>query len=123
MTVPRGYEDAIRLQDAHEILVLGGHVAFDADRKIVHPGSLVGQFRLAVRNLRTTLSTAGFGPEHVVKLTIHVTNVDDYRANLKELGVIWKEEFGRHYPAMTLLGVNGLMEVGSVVEIDGLAAK
>ncbi len=120
---PRGYEDALVLKGASEWLVLGGHVAFDASRRILHPNDLLGQFRVALRNLRATLRAAGFEPRHVVKLTIHVTSVDDYRANLKALGAIWKEEFGREYPAMTLLGVSGLMEVGSVVEIDGLAAK
>ncbi len=118
---PRGYSDAALISGAQRQLVLGGHVAFDAQRQIVAPNDIVGQMRQTLRNLRATLKAAGATPEQIVKLKIHVTDVAAYQANLKDIGAIWRAELGAVYPAMTLVGVTGLFEPGSVVEIDGLA--
>jgi enamine deaminase RidA (YjgF/YER057c/UK114 family) len=123
MAKPRGYEDAVLCDGAQAILWLGGHVAFDADRRILHPGDLVAQTRVTLANLKATLAAAGLDPSHLVKLTIHVTDVAAYRANLSEIGRVWREALGKTYPAMTLIGVTGLMEPGAVIEIDGIAAK
>jgi enamine deaminase RidA (YjgF/YER057c/UK114 family) len=123
LSKPRGYEDAVLCGGVRQLLFLGGHVAFDQDRKIVHPGDLVPQMKVALQNLRTTLQAAGLNLSDLVKLTIHVTHVPTYRAHLAEIGKVWREVFGKHYPAMTLLGVVELMEPGCVVEIDGIAAR
>lgn len=120
---PRGYEDAVLVTGSRRLLALGGHVAFDAERRLLHPGDLPAQFGVAIRNLKGTLAAAGFTIADVLKLTIYATDVPAYRAHLKELGAQWKEVFGRHFPAMTLIGVTELMEPGAVVEIDGLAAQ
>jgi enamine deaminase RidA (YjgF/YER057c/UK114 family) len=120
---PRGYEDAILCAGAQTVLFLGGHVAFDQNRKILHPGDVVGQMKVVLANMKATLGAAGLDPTHLVKLTIHVTDVAAYRASLADIGRVWREEFGKVYPAMTLLGVTALMEPGCVVEIDGIAAK
>jgi enamine deaminase RidA (YjgF/YER057c/UK114 family) len=120
---PRGYEDAVLCEGAGKVLFLGGHVAFDAHRKILHPGDLVGQMRVTLRNLKSTLEAAGLDVFDLVKLTIHVTDVAAYRQNLSEIGKVWQAVFGKFYPAMTLLGVTALMEEGCVVEIDGIAAR
>lgn len=123
MERPRGYEDAVLCEGARSVLFLGGHVAFDANRKILHPGDLVAQVRVTLANLKATLGSAGLDASNLVKLTIHVTDVAAYRARLAEIGKVWREVLGKAYPAMTLLGVTALMEPGCVVEIDGIAAK
>jgi enamine deaminase RidA (YjgF/YER057c/UK114 family) len=123
MEKPRGYEDAVLCDGAKSVLFLGGHVAFDANRKIQHPGDLVAQVRVCLANIKATLDAAGLDPSHLVKLTIHVTDVGAYRAKLAEIGKVWRDAFGKVYPAMTLIGVIALMEPGCVVEIDGIAAK
>ena len=38
------------------------------------------------------------------------------------LGPIYRKYFGRHFPAMTLVGVAGLYNDGALIEIDGVAA-
>ena len=119
-TEPRGYSDAV-LPARGRLLVLGGHVSFDHDRRLIHPGQLVGQMRQTLRNLRATLEAAGARPEHLVKLTIHTTDVPRYRDARRELGKVWREELGPVFPAMTLLGVADLFDEGAVLEIDGLA--
>src|SRR5436190_20907416 len=123
MAKPKGYEDAVLLEGAQKILVLGGHVAFDADRRILYPGDVVAQMRVTLGNLKATLAAAGMHAGDLVKLTIHVTDVAAYRAKLAELGQVWREVLGKHYPAMTLIGVTELMEPGAVLEIDGIAAR
>ncbi len=119
---PRGYSDGVVSSAGCRLLHLGGHVAFDSERRIRHPGDLVGQMRVVLENLKGTLSAAGGGPEHLVKLTIHTTDVLKYRANLGEIGKIWRSILGCAYPAMTLLGVRELFDDGAVLEIDGVAA-
>lgn len=123
LTKPKGYEDAVLCAGAQKILFLGGHVAFDQSRRILHPGDIVAQMRVALTNLRATLQAAGLDVSDVVKLTIHVTDVGAYRRQLSEIGKVWQEVFGKFYPAMTLLGVSALMEPGCVLEIDGIAAR
>src|SRR5215471_16357402 len=123
MSKPKGYEDAVLVDGAQKILVLGGHVAFDAERRVLHPGDVVAQMRVTLGNLKATLQAAGLHVADLVKLTIHVTDVPAYRAKLPELGKVWREVFGKHYPAMTLIGVQALMEPGAVLEIDGIAAR
>lgn len=118
---PPGYSDATLAPAGAQLLVLGGHVAYDSERKLQHAGELVPQIERTLRNLRRTLETAGLGPEHLVKLTIHVTDVPAFRAAKKEIGRVWREVLGKAYPAMTLLGVQELHDEGAVVEIDGLA--
>lgn len=120
-TPPRGYSDAVLAGPVGRLLVLGGHVAFDAERRIVARGDIPGQVGQIVRNLKATLAAAGAGPEHLVKLTIHTLDVPAYRARLREIGEVWRRELGCTYPAMTLLGVAALFDDGALVEIDGLA--
>ncbi len=119
---PRGYEDAMIVAPGKRLLVLGGHVAFDDHRRLLHAGDLVGQFRVTATNLRATLAAAGATVSNLASLTVMTTDVAAYRRHLPELGRIWIEIFGKRWPAMSLLGVTALMEEGAVIEIDGLAA-
>ena len=117
---PRGYSDSV-LAGPGRLLVLGGHVSFDQDRRIVHRGDLPAQVGQTLRNLRATLAAAGGTPDPRGKLTIHTLDVPLYRAKLRQIGEIWRRELGCAYPAMTLLGVAALFDDGALVEIDGIA--
>lgn len=119
---PRGYSDAAIAPSSGRLLVLGGHVAFDTQRQIVHPGELVPQVRQTLQNLLATLTTAGTTPNHIIKLVIHTPVVGQWRDESKAIGVVWREVLGKVYPAMTLIGVTELFDKGALVEIDGLAA-
>ena len=66
-------------------------------------------------------SAAGGEPSHVVRMTISVTDLDAYRDNLRPIGRAWKERFGKHFPAMALVGVSGLVERRAKVEIEATA--
>ena len=76
------------------------------------------------RNIQTVLSAAGGDMTDLVKLTIYVLDVADYKAHLREIGGVYREYFGKHFPAMTLVGARDLFDAadGCVIEIEGVAA-
>ncbi len=65
---------------------------------------------------------AGGGPEHVMRMTVFVTDMDVYLASRTALAEAWRRHMGRHYPAMALLGVSRLVDAGAMVEIEVTAA-
>jgi enamine deaminase RidA (YjgF/YER057c/UK114 family) len=83
--------------------------------------SLVEQFDSAAGRLLTALRAAGGEPENLASLTVYVTDMDEYRASLSELGAVWRRHFGRRYPAMALVGVAELVEPAAKVELMGVA--
>ncbi len=83
--------------------------------------TLAEQFGDAAARLVTALRAAGGEPEDLVSLQVFVTDVAAYKAALPELGPVWREHFGRHYPAMGLFGVRELFEPEAQVELMGVA--
>jgi enamine deaminase RidA (YjgF/YER057c/UK114 family) len=81
------------------------------------------QFRQVCENLKAVLLARGGKMTDIVKLTIYVLSKADYRARGKEIGAVYREFFGRHYPAMTLVEVKGLYDEdqGCAIEIEGVA--
>jgi enamine deaminase RidA (YjgF/YER057c/UK114 family) len=84
-------------------------------------GSLVEQFDSAAAKLVTALRAAGGEPDQLVSLVVYTTEIDQYRVSGNELGEAWRRHFGRHYPAMALIGVSALYEPDSKVELMGVA--
>lgn len=99
---------------------LGGQTALDKNMNIV-PGGIVEQFTQAFSNVLTTLREAGGQPEDLVNVTIYLTDVDDYMANGREIGRIWREMAGSQYPAMAGIGVTRLWQKEAMIEIQGIA--
>ena len=64
------------------------------------------------------LKEAGAGPEHMVRMPWYVIDRDEYNARLKELGGVYRDVIGRHFPAMTCIEVSALMEERAKVEIE-----
>lgn len=117
---PVGFSHGI-LTRGGRVLWLAGQNGTDAEGRIASPGDLVAQTDLALANLLEVVREAGGRPEDVVKLHLWVTDVPAYRAARKALGALWRRRFGRHYPAMMLLGVTGFYDEDALVEIDGYA--
>ena len=84
--------------------------------------SFAGQFEQALANVLAVLGAGGGEPSDLLRLTVFVTDLEAYRASLKEIGVSWKALVGRHYPCMALVQVKGLLEAGALVEIEATAA-
>jgi enamine deaminase RidA (YjgF/YER057c/UK114 family) len=114
---PSGYAHGIL---AGNTVFLGGQTALDKDMNIV-PGGIVEQFRQSFSNVLTTLTEAGGQPQDLVSVTIYLTDVDDYMANGREIGRIWREMAGSEYPAMAGIGVTRLWQKEALIEIQGIA--
>jgi len=119
---PKGYSNGVLAPAGARLLAVSGQIAWDADQRLVGRGDFAQQFRTALANVVAVVRAAGGGPEHLMQLTIYVTDKSAYLACTRELGAAWKELVGRHYPAMALFEVADLLEEGALVEIQALAA-
>ena len=120
---PVGFAHGFEVRSGR-ILFLAGQVARDRDGRLVAPGDLVGQFRQVCENLRAVVDAAGGRMTDIVKLTIYVLDVADYKRQTKAIGAVYREYFGKHFPAMTLVGARDLYDAadGCLLEIEGVAA-
>ena len=83
--------------------------------------SFAGQFRQALRNILDVLKEAEGRPEHIVRLTWYVLDKQEYLGALREVGAAYRELMGRHYPAMAVVQVSGLVEDQARLEIEATA--
>jgi|GEM_PF-852938 len=100
---------------------LGGQAGIHPDGTVDPKATLVEQFDLALANMVATLTAAGAKPEHLVTVTVFATDAEQYRADLKELGAVWRRHLGKHYPAMAFFEVKGLFDPAALVELTGVA--
>ena len=68
--------------------------------------------------MRAVLEAGGAGPEHMVRMTWYILDRTEYNARLKELGPVYREVMGKHFPAMTCVEVSALVETRAKVEIE-----
>lgn len=103
------------------MVFLAGIIGWNEEERLAI--GLVAQFRQALENIMALLSEAEALPEHVVRMTWYVTSRDDYLTSAREIGAIYREFFGRHYPVMAVVQVVALMEADAMVEIEVTAVK
>jgi enamine deaminase RidA (YjgF/YER057c/UK114 family) len=103
-----------------ELLAVAGQVGWDAEERMV-PGGFAPQMEQALANVIAVVRAAGGGPEHLISLTIFVTDKAAYLASVADVGARYRRLMGRHYPAMALVEVAGLIEPQALVEIQALA--
>ncbi|HKX46064.1 MAG TPA: RidA family protein, partial [Planctomycetota bacterium] len=101
---------------------VAGQIAWDAEQALVGRGDFVAQFRQALANVAAVVAAAGGRPEHVVRLTIYVTDKREYLGHLREVGEAYRAVLGKHFPAMALVQVADLLEDGALVEVEATAA-
>ncbi|HLN62025.1 MAG TPA: RidA family protein [Symbiobacteriaceae bacterium] len=119
---PVGYAHLTRVAgEAGTLLLLGGVTGMDQHGAITHPGDIVGQMDRALANVRAAVEYAGGQVEQVVRMRIYTTAMRRYRAMPTELGQVWRRHFGRHYPALALLGVSELFDPQALIEIEAEA--
>ena len=99
---------------------VAGQVAMDATGTVVGE-TLAEQTGVALDNVVKALAAAGAKPEHVVAMTLYTTVIDEYRNGRQEIGLVYLERFGRHFPAMALIGVSELVEPKAKIEIMATA--
>lgn len=113
----RGYANGVKARGS--LIVTAGHVGWNERGEFAD--GLVAQVGQVLSNIVSVLEAGGAGPEHLVRLTWYVTDVADYRANQAAIGKAYREVVGRHFPAMAVVEVSGLVEPEALVEIEAMA--
>jgi enamine deaminase RidA (YjgF/YER057c/UK114 family) len=114
---PRGYANGISATG--RMVFTGGLVGWDTAGKF--PDDFVAQVRQVLSNTRAVLEAANAKPEHMVRMTWYVRDMDAYLSSLKEIGAAYVAAMGRKYPAMALMEVSRLVEPKALVEIETTA--
>jgi enamine deaminase RidA (YjgF/YER057c/UK114 family) len=115
---PKGYANGVVAQGTQ--VFIAGQVGWNAQAQF-ESDDLVAQVEQALKNIVDVLAAAGGEPHHLVRLTWYVTDKAEYVARQREIGEAYRRTIGRHFPAMTLLVVAGLLEPSAKVEIEGTA--
>lgn len=103
------------------IVVTAGQIGWDPATHVFASDDLVEQVRQTLLNVVAALRAAAAEPRHLVRLTWYITNRDTYVTQQREIGVVYREVIGKHYPAMAVLIVAGLVEPRAMVEIEATA--
>jgi len=114
---PQGYANGIKARG--EMVFVGGMVGWDAAGRF--PDGFVAQARQALENIVAVLTQGGAGPEHVVRMTWYVLDMDEYLGARKELGRAYRDVMGMNFPAMALVEVRRLVEPAARLEIEATA--
>ena len=114
---PKGYANGMAADG--RIVVTGGVIGWDSEERLAK--GFVAQVRQTLENIAAILAEGEARPQHLVRLTWYVVDMDEYLANLKELGQVYREIVGVHYPAMALVQVVRLVEKAARVEIEATA--
>lgn len=114
---PKGYSNGI--EASGRLVFVAGQIGWDADGRF--PDGFAAQFRQTLDNTLAVLAEAGAGPEHIVRMTWYVVDKAEYLGALREIGAVWRERIGPHYPAMAVVEVRGLIEDAARLEIETTA--
>lgn len=101
-------------------LHIGGQIGWDAEKQFVS-SDFIGQMRQALTNIRAIVEAAGGRVEDVTRLTWFVTDKAEYLAAQADVGQAYRDIFGKHFPAMSMVVVAGLIEDSAKVEIEATA--
>jgi enamine deaminase RidA (YjgF/YER057c/UK114 family) len=117
---PVGYAHVAKVTGG-TIVHVAGQAPFNDKGEVVGIGDFVAQFSQVMKNLKTALEALGGQPNQYAVLTIYVTDVRAYHENTKPLGSIYREIFGKYFPAITLVEVKGLYNPDCMIEVSGMA--
>jgi enamine deaminase RidA (YjgF/YER057c/UK114 family) len=115
---PPGYANGVVAEG--RLVFVAGQIGWD-ETGAFPAADLPGQVRQALRNVVAVLAEAGGRPEHVARLTWYVVDREEYLASTREIGAAYREVMGRHFPAMAVVAVAGLLEAQARVEIEATA--
>ena len=112
---PNGYSNAVSATG--RMVFVAGQVGWNENEEF-ETQDFVGQTRQALSNIKACLEAAGAEPAHIVRMTWYVIDKQEYVGALALVGSTYREVLGRTYPAMSLVEVSGLVEVGAKLEIE-----
>ena len=114
---PKGFANGMLARG--EMVFVGGMIGQDKDGRFAE--GFVAQMKVALENIAAVLNEAGATPQHIVRLTWYVLDMDEYLADLDALGAAYREVMGRHFPAMAVVEVSRLVEPLARLEIEATA--
>jgi enamine deaminase RidA (YjgF/YER057c/UK114 family) len=122
---PRGWAPAIGYANGiavsgGRLVFIAGQVGWDAEQKF-HSEALAPQFEQALKNVLAVLAEAGGKPEHICRITAYCCDKPAYLAARKELGRIWKDLMGKHFPCMSMIFVSDLLDSPGKIELEATA--
>jgi len=115
---PLGYANGI--ESSGRLVFVAGQVGWD-EQQVFHSENLAVQFEQALRNVLAVLAEAGGRREHICRITAYCCDKPAYLAARAELGRIWREVMGRHYPAMSMIFVSDLLDSPGKIELEATA--
>jgi enamine deaminase RidA (YjgF/YER057c/UK114 family) len=116
---PLGYSNGV-LTAGGRLLFVAGQIAWNEEQQIVS-ADIVEQFDRALANVITVVSEAGGQPDRIARLVLYLIDKDEYRVRLKEIGERYRARMGKHFPAMVLVEVKGLLDDRAKIEIEATA--
>ncbi|MEJ2173907.1 MAG: RidA family protein [bacterium] len=122
---PRGWAPAIGYANGiavsgGRLVFIAGQVGWDAEQKF-HSEALAPQFEQALKNVLAVLAEASGKPEHICRITAYCCDKPAYLAARKELGRIWKDLMGKHFPCMSMIFVSDLLDSPGKIELEATA--
>lgn len=114
----KGYANGVLAEG--RVLHVGGQIGWTGGQ-VFETDDFVAQARQALENVAAVVRAAGGEVGHIARLTWYVTDKRDYLARQRELGEAYRAVMGRHFPAMTMVVVAGLIEDAALVEIEATA--
>ncbi|HEX8660996.1 MAG TPA: RidA family protein [Brevundimonas sp.] len=115
---PKGYSNGV--EASGRMVFVAGQIGWTPEGVFAET-DFAGQFRQTIQNTLAVLTEAGAGPEHIVRMTWYVVDKAEYLSALREIGAVWRELIGPHYPAMAVVEVKGLIEDAARIEIETTA--
>jgi len=114
---PKGYSNGV--EASGRMVFVAGQIGWDVEGRF--PEGFAAQVRQTLGNTLAVLAEAGAGPEHIVRMTWYVVDKTEYLSALRDIGAVWRERIGPHYPAMAVVEVKGLIEDAARIEIETTA--
>jgi enamine deaminase RidA (YjgF/YER057c/UK114 family) len=115
---PVGYANGIAASGT--LVFVAGQVGWDAEQ-VFRSEEMPAQFEQALKNVLAVLAEAGAKREHICRMTAYCCDKPAYLAARAELGRIWRQLMGRHYPAMSLIFVADLLDSPGKIELEATA--
>lgn len=117
---PSGYSNGLLTESGGKLLFIAGQIAWNQEHQIVSD-DFVEQFDKALENVMTVVGEAGGQASDIARLIIYVTDKQAYVERTREVGERYRKHMGKHFPAMVLVQVAGLLDDAAKVEIEGIA--
>jgi enamine deaminase RidA (YjgF/YER057c/UK114 family) len=118
-TAPVGYANGVEVEAGRTVFI-AGQVGWDAQQRFASQ-ALAPQFAQALDNVLAVLACAGGEPQHICRITAFCSDKSAYLAARAELGAIWRQRMGRHYPAMSMIFVADLLDHPACIELEATA--